>query len=74
VRARYLHAEDLVLDPYHPAAAVGEGLLRIIGTGRIIGAAALREDPDAKIITDDPETVCRVLGVEFPDVQVLREM
>jgi len=27
----------------------------------------------AKIVTDDPEAICRVLGLQFPDVQVVQE-
>lgn len=74
MRIRYLHAEDLIVDPWHPAAGSGTGVLRIAGTGRVVDIAALREDPNARIVTDDPEGVCRVLGVSFPDVQVLRVM
>ena len=70
---RYLHAENLVVDPWHLASTSGAGVLRIVGTNVIINAAAVREDPDAKIITDDPEAVCQVLGIPFPDVQVVQE-
>jgi hypothetical protein len=69
VRIRFLHAVNLVIDSWHPAAK-SENVLRIVGTNRIVDAAALREDPEAKIITDDPETVCRVIGIPFPDRQV----
>lgn len=62
-----------MLDPYHPAAASGEGVLRIIGTGRVVDADALRADLEARIVTDDPEAICRVLGIPFPDPQVIEE-
>ncbi len=68
---RYLHAENLILDPWHPAGGSGAGVLRIAGTGRILDAIALRAEPDTKIITDDPEQVCKVLGIPFPDRQII---
>lgn len=71
-RIRFLHAVDLIVDPWHSAQA-GKGVLRIVGTGRIIDAAALRENPDARIITDDSAAVCKVLGIVFPDPQVIQE-
>jgi hypothetical protein len=37
----------------------------------IIDVAALREDPLARIITDEPQAVCRLLGIAFPDEQVI---
>ena len=70
MRIRFLHAENVVVDSWHPACHSGAGVLRIVGTGRIIDVDALRGDSDAKIITDDPEQVCRVLGISYPDRQV----
>lgn len=72
-RIRFLHTIDLVIDSWHPVSEGREGVLRIVGTGRIIDAATLREDSDSKIITDDPAAVCRVLGIAFPDEQVIGE-
>ncbi len=69
MHVRYLHSVPLVLDSWHLAGTV----LRIQGTNRIVDAATLREDPDAKILTDEPEAVCRVLGISFPDVQVVEK-
>jgi len=67
----FLHTDELVIawrqDPEKNA-------LRIAGRGgRIIDAAALREDPTSRIITDDPQAVCRLLGMPFPDVQVIKQ-
>ena len=67
---RYLHAENLIIDHWHAACEPGAGVPRIAGTGQIIDAVTLRADPGAKIITDDPEQVCRVLGIPYPDRQV----
>jgi hypothetical protein len=72
VHIRFLHAENLVLDHWHPACHSEAGILRIVGTGRIIDADTLREDPDAKILTDDPEQICGILGISFPDLQVTK--
>ncbi len=71
MRIRYLHSVDLVVDPWH---ASGREVLRIVGTNRIINVGALREDPEARVITDQPEAVCRILGVSFPDRQVIEEV
>jgi hypothetical protein len=73
VRIRFLHAVDLVQDPWHSAARSGDGVLRITGTNVLIDAAALRADPLAHIITDEPQAVCRILGIPFPDMQVIEE-
>ena len=70
---RFLQSVNLVIDPWYLASRSREGVFRIVGTNRIVDAATLREDPDAKIITDDPEAVCRMLGIRFPDVQVIQE-
>jgi len=70
VRIRYLHTVDLVLDPWHPASKSSAGALRIVGTNLIIDAEVLRADPRARVITDDPEAVCRVLGIRHPDIQI----
>ena len=72
MKIRLQQTVNRIIDSWHPAASTGrEGVLRITGTGRIIDAAVLREDPDARIITDNPRAVCRVLGIEFPDFQVI---
>jgi hypothetical protein len=68
---RFLHSENVVVDQWHPACHSGTGVLRIVGTGRIIDLDTLRQDQDAKIITDDPEQVCRILGIPYPDPQVI---
>ena len=71
MRIQYLHAESLIIDYWHPAG-LAAGILRIMGTGRILNAATLRADPNAKIITDEPEQVCLALGIAFPDPQVIQ--
>jgi hypothetical protein len=71
MRIRFLHIEDLIIDPYHAAAGSGAGVLRITGTSRIVDVAALREDPKARIITDDAEAVCRILRIPYPNPQVI---
>jgi hypothetical protein len=73
MQIRFQQTVKLIIDPWHPAATGREGILRIVGTGRIIDASVLREDPDARIITDDCRFVCRVLGIEFPDFQVIEQ-
>lgn len=73
MQIQYLHAENLVIDRWHPACGSADGILRIVGTGRIIDAAALREDPGARIVTDNPEDICRVLGISHPDQQIIKE-
>ncbi len=70
MRIRYLHTVDLVTDPWH---ASGREVLRIVGSNRIINLDTLREDPRQRIFTDEPEAVCRILGVSFPDRQVIGE-
>jgi hypothetical protein len=70
---RFLHVENSIIDYWHPACSSGGGVVRIIGTGRIIDAATLRADSGSKIVTDDPEAVCRALGIHFPDPQVMQE-
>jgi hypothetical protein len=72
VNIRYLHKVNLIADPWHPAC-LNKPVLRIVGTGQIMDAAMLRKDPEAKTITDYPETVCRLLGLAFPDEQVVKE-
>ncbi len=72
MRIRFLHAENVVIDQWHPACHSGAGVLRIVGTGRIIDVDALRGDPNAKIITDEPEQVCRVLDISYPDAQIVK--
>jgi hypothetical protein len=71
MRIRLHQTVDLIIDCWHLAEASGQGILRIAGTDRIIDASALREDPETRIITDDPRAVCRVLGIGFPDPQVI---
>mgnify|MGYP007084709382 CR=1 FL=1 len=39
--------------------------------GRIIDGASLHDDPNARIVTNNPEAVCRALGVPYPDAQVV---
>jgi hypothetical protein len=73
VTIRFLHKTDLTLDLWHPFCESRRGILRIVGTGVIIDAEALRADADQKIITDEPETICEVLGIPFPDEQVVQE-
>ena len=73
MRIHLLQPIALVIDPWHAASRSHEGVLRIVGSNRIFNAAALRSDPEAKIITDDPGAVCRVLGIPFPDMQVIEE-
>lgn len=73
MRIQYLHRESLVIDHWHSAYGFGKGVLRIAGTGRIVDASMLRADADAKIITDDREQVCRVLGIPYPDRQVAKD-
>ncbi len=72
MKARLYHSDPLTLDSWHPAGS-GAGVLRITGTGRIVDAAVLRKDPRQRIFTDEPEAVCRILGVSFPDRQVYDE-
>jgi hypothetical protein len=68
---RFLHTENLLLDHWHPACPSGAGILRIVGTGRIIDVETLREDPHAMIIADGPAQVCRVLAIPYPDRQII---
>jgi len=48
------------------------GVLRYRGSSVEVDGAGLHADPAARIITDEPERVCLVLGVSFPDPQVVR--
>jgi hypothetical protein len=63
----------MVIDSWHPDSTSGDGILRIVNTNVIIDTQVLREDPDARIITADPGAVCRMLGIPFPDEQVIQE-
>lgn len=72
MRIRYLHKTDLIFDERYPASGP-KGCLRIKSTGRIVDVAALRTDPDSRIYSDDPQTVCKILGLSFPDDQVVEQ-
>jgi hypothetical protein len=73
MKIQYLHAENLIIDCWHPARGSDAGVLRIHGTGQLIDASVLRSDPRSKIFTDEPETICRLLGIRFPDAQVIEK-
>jgi len=47
------------------------GILRPWGSSRVVDGASLRADPEARIITDEPEWVCLALGIPYPDPQVV---
>lgn len=67
---QFLHSEELIIDPWHPVCKNGAAVLRIVGTGRIIDPDILRADPNSKIITDAPQLVCMLLGIQYPDRQI----
>jgi len=73
VHIRFLHSENVMIDSWHPACHSDAGVLRIVGTGRIIDIDTLRKDQDAKIITDNPEQICRILEIPYPDPQVIQK-
>ena len=44
---------------------------RFRGGSQAYTGAMLKADPDARIITDEPERVCLALGLAYPDPQVI---
>ncbi len=47
------------------------GGLRYRGSPVVVDGAALKANRGAKILTDEPERVCLLLGIPFPDPQVV---
>ena len=55
--------ETLIID-------IAQGFIRYFGSSQPYTGVQLKADPDARIITDEPERVCLVLGIPYPDPQV----
>jgi|WetSurMetagenome_2_1015567.scaffolds.fasta_scaffold1855119_2 hypothetical protein len=47
-------------------------VLRVSLSGAIIDIDGIRKNPGTVIEADNPEAVCRALGIPFPDSQVRR--
>lgn len=73
MKARLYHSTPLILDCWHMAGS-GADVLRLVGTNVVMDLAALRADPGQRIVTDSPEAVCRLLGIECPDEQVVEDV
>ena len=48
------------------------GRLRYRGSSLQVDGAALRADRSARNLTDEPERVCLLLGIPYPDRQVIK--
>lgn len=48
------------------------GRLRYRGSSVAVDSATLKADRGAKILTDEPERVCLLLGLSYPDPQVIK--
>lgn len=65
LRTRKVVEETLIAD--HTRSVV-----RFRGSSVTFDGADLHRDPEARILTDEPEIVCLLLGIPYPDPQVIR--